>query len=39
MNDDGSDGQVATAKKVAEKFDFKLISIKDLIEYRVKRIH
>ena len=37
MNDDGSMARLPQLEKVAEKFDFKLISIKDLIEYRVKR--
>ena len=37
MNDDGSMARLPQLKKVAEKFDFKLICIKDLIEYRVKR--
>src|SRR6476659_10119735 len=37
LNDDGSMARLPQLKKVAEKFDFKLISIKDLIEYRVKR--
>ncbi len=37
MNDDGSMARLPQLKKVAEKFDFKLISIKDLIEYRIKR--
>ena len=37
MNDGGSMARLPQLKKVAEKFDFKLISIKDLIEYRVKR--
>jgi len=37
MNDDGTMARLPQLKKVAEKFDFKLISIKDLIEYRVKR--
>ena len=37
MNDDGSMARLPQLKKVAEKFDFRLISIKDLIEYRVKR--
>ena len=36
MNDDGSMARLPQLKKVAEKFDFKLISIKDLIEYRLK---
>jgi 3,4-dihydroxy 2-butanone 4-phosphate synthase / GTP cyclohydrolase II len=37
MNDDGSMARLPQLRKVAEKFDFKLISIKDLIEYRIKR--
>jgi len=37
MNDDGTMARLPQLEKVAEKFDFKLISIKDLIEYRVKR--
>jgi len=37
MNDDGSMARLPELKKVADKFDFKLISIKDLIEYRLKR--
>jgi 3,4-dihydroxy 2-butanone 4-phosphate synthase/GTP cyclohydrolase II len=37
MNDDGSMARMPQLKKVAEKFDFKIISIKDLIEYRIKR--
>jgi 3,4-dihydroxy 2-butanone 4-phosphate synthase/GTP cyclohydrolase II len=37
MNDDGSMARLPQLKKIAEKFDFKLISIKDLIEYRMKR--
>jgi 3,4-dihydroxy 2-butanone 4-phosphate synthase/GTP cyclohydrolase II len=37
MNDDGSMARLPQLKTVAEKFDFKLISIKDLIEYRLKR--
>ena len=37
MNDDGSMARLPQLKKIAEKFDFKLISIKDLIEYRLKR--
>src|ERR1041385_3988670 len=37
MNDDGSMARLPELEKVAEKFDFKLISIKDLIEYRLKR--
>jgi 3,4-dihydroxy 2-butanone 4-phosphate synthase/GTP cyclohydrolase II len=37
MNDDGSMARLPQLQQVAEKFDFKLISIKDLIEYRLKR--
>ena len=37
MNDDGTMARLPQLKQVAEKFDFKLISIKDLIEYRLKR--
>jgi 3,4-dihydroxy 2-butanone 4-phosphate synthase/GTP cyclohydrolase II len=37
MNDDGSMARLPELRKVAEKFDFKIISIKDLIEYRLKR--
>src|SRR6476619_4646692 len=37
MNDDGSMARLPQLKKVADKFYFRLISIKDLIEYRVKR--
>ena len=37
MNDDGSMARLPQLKEVAEKFDFKIISIKDLIEYRLKR--
>lgn len=37
MNDDGSMARLPELIEVAKKFDFKLISIKDLIEYRLKR--
>jgi 3,4-dihydroxy 2-butanone 4-phosphate synthase / GTP cyclohydrolase II len=37
MNDDGSMARLPQLRKVAEKFDFKLISIRDLIEYRLKK--
>ena len=37
MNDDGSMARLPQLKQVAEKFDFKIISIKDLIEYRLKQ--
>src|SRR5215213_1431614 len=37
MNDDGSMARLPELLQIAEKFDFKIISIKDLIEYRIKR--
>ncbi len=37
MNEDGSMARLPDLTEVAKKFDFKIISIKDLIEYRVKR--
>jgi len=37
MNDDGSMARLPQLIEVAKRFDFKLISIKDLIEYRLKR--
>ncbi len=37
MNDDGSMARLPQLREVALKFDFKIISIKDLIEYRLKR--
>jgi 3,4-dihydroxy 2-butanone 4-phosphate synthase/GTP cyclohydrolase II len=37
MNEDGSMARLSQLMEVAEKFDFKIISIKDLIEYRLKR--
>jgi 3,4-dihydroxy 2-butanone 4-phosphate synthase/GTP cyclohydrolase II len=36
MNEDGSMARLPQLKEIAKKFDFKLISIKDLIEYRLK---
>jgi 3,4-dihydroxy 2-butanone 4-phosphate synthase / GTP cyclohydrolase II len=36
MNEDGSMARLPELKVIAKKFDFKLISIKDLIEYRLK---
>jgi 3,4-dihydroxy 2-butanone 4-phosphate synthase/GTP cyclohydrolase II len=36
MNDDGSMARLPELIEVAKKFDFKIISIKDLIEYRIK---
>jgi 3,4-dihydroxy 2-butanone 4-phosphate synthase/GTP cyclohydrolase II len=37
MNDDGSMARLPQLMELAKKFDFKIISIKDLIEYRIKR--
>ncbi|MCF3109783.1 bifunctional 3,4-dihydroxy-2-butanone-4-phosphate synthase/GTP cyclohydrolase II [Niabella sp. CC-SYL272] len=37
MNDDGSMARLLDLIEVAKKFDLKLICIKDLIEYRLKR--
>ncbi len=37
MNDDGTMARLPELIEVARKFDFKIISIKDLIEYRIKR--
>ena len=37
MNDDGTMARLPQLLDVAKKFDFKIISIKDLIEYRLKR--
>ncbi|HEY0042275.1 MAG TPA: bifunctional 3,4-dihydroxy-2-butanone-4-phosphate synthase/GTP cyclohydrolase II [Flavisolibacter sp.] len=37
MNDDGTMARLPQLKEIAEKFDFKIISIKDLIEFRIKR--
>ena len=37
MNDDGSMARLPELREVARKFDFRIISIKDLIEYRIKR--
>lgn len=36
MNEDGSMARLPDLLKVAERFDLKIISIKDLIEYRLK---
>ncbi|MEO6611759.1 MAG: bifunctional 3,4-dihydroxy-2-butanone-4-phosphate synthase/GTP cyclohydrolase II [Chitinophagaceae bacterium] len=36
MNEDGSMARLPQLIEVARKFDFKIISIKDLIEYRIK---
>lgn len=37
MNDDGTMARLPDLKKVASRFDLKLVSIKDLIEYRIKK--
>lgn len=37
MNEDGSMARLPQLLEVARKFDFHIISIKDLIEYRIKR--
>jgi 3,4-dihydroxy 2-butanone 4-phosphate synthase/GTP cyclohydrolase II len=37
MNEDGSMARLPDLLEIAKKFDFKIISIKDLIEYRIKR--
>jgi 3,4-dihydroxy 2-butanone 4-phosphate synthase/GTP cyclohydrolase II len=36
MNEDGTMARLPQLVEVAKKFDFKIISIKDLIEYRIK---
>jgi 3,4-dihydroxy 2-butanone 4-phosphate synthase/GTP cyclohydrolase II len=36
MNEDGTMARLPQLKEIAEKFDFKIISIKDLIEFRLK---
>lgn len=37
MNEDGTMARIPQLKEIAGKFDLKLISIKDLIEYRLKK--
>jgi 3,4-dihydroxy 2-butanone 4-phosphate synthase/GTP cyclohydrolase II len=37
MNEDGTMARLPELIEVAKKFDFKIISIKDLIEFRIKR--
>ncbi len=37
MNEDGSMARLPDLVKVAERFDLKLVSIKDLIEYRIQK--
>jgi 3,4-dihydroxy 2-butanone 4-phosphate synthase/GTP cyclohydrolase II len=36
MNEDGTMARLPQLRKIADKFDLKIISIKDLIEYRLK---
>lgn len=36
MNEDGTMARLPQLMEVAKKFDFKIVSIKDLIEYRIK---
>jgi 3,4-dihydroxy 2-butanone 4-phosphate synthase/GTP cyclohydrolase II len=36
MNEDGSMARLPQLRKIADKFDLKIVSIKDLIEYRLK---
>src|SRR6202035_122637 len=36
MNEDGTMARLPQLKEIAKRFDFKLISIRDLIEYRMK---
>jgi 3,4-dihydroxy 2-butanone 4-phosphate synthase/GTP cyclohydrolase II len=36
MNEDGSMARLPQLREIAKKFDFKLISIRDLIEYRLR---
>src|SRR5688500_10193410 len=36
MNDDGSMARLPELKEIAKKFDLKIVSIKDLIEYRLR---
>jgi 3,4-dihydroxy 2-butanone 4-phosphate synthase / GTP cyclohydrolase II len=37
MNEDGSMARLPDLEKVAERFNLKLVTIKDLIEYRIKK--
>jgi 3,4-dihydroxy 2-butanone 4-phosphate synthase/GTP cyclohydrolase II len=37
MNEDGSMARLPDLRKVADRFNLKLVSIKDLIEYRIKK--
>lgn len=37
MNDDGSMARIPDLRKVADKYDMKLVSIKDLIAYRIEK--
>ena len=37
MNEDGTMARLPELKKIAQKFDIRLVSIKDLIEYRMRK--
>lgn len=37
LNEDGTMARLPQCKKIADKFDLKLVSIKDLIAYRIKK--
>jgi 3,4-dihydroxy 2-butanone 4-phosphate synthase / GTP cyclohydrolase II len=37
LNEDGTMARLPQLREIAKKFDFKIISIKDLIEFRIKR--
>src|SRR5829696_2887135 len=37
LNEDGTMARLPQLREIAKKFDFKIVSIKDLIEYRIKR--
>src|SRR6187549_16477 len=37
LNEDGTMARLPQLKEIARKYEFKIISIKDLIEYRIKR--
>src|SRR5205085_10133066 len=37
MNEDGTMARLTELKEIAKKFDLKIVSIKDLIEYRLKK--
>ncbi|HWF43448.1 MAG TPA: bifunctional 3,4-dihydroxy-2-butanone-4-phosphate synthase/GTP cyclohydrolase II [Candidatus Kapabacteria bacterium] len=39
MNEDGSMSRLPDLKKMAEEFDLKIVSVQDLIKYRMRREH